>query len=449
MRRVQIEARVTAASRRIVARARATRRALLSYMLALSTSPEPHGENNSLAVRASHVVPFARPLRQWIRRRPGHRDLDVQLLVLGAQGGKEAGAFAQAAGTLAFGSLPMEAGPHVTLLRAALASGGQLSDEQIRSSSYWGFAKQVTRVAGGWFGARDDDELLRVSRNFVEWALGDCERVTNDGGSPFDDSILVARLSGSPVFQIIDGHHRVARAIARGERTVKVHRTWLDNESPLQQRLELLSGGTRTMRQPVPAREVESGWVVTTNCADRLLRIVRFLERDLDAPASATYLDVGAGYGWYLGEMRRFGLQVLGIEPDVRAVSIGTSFYGLTDGDFVVGEATASVEDLAGPYDVVSCFGLRALLQGCGTQLETTRLIKGLDRISGRVLFVDSDDRPDGRTSGADEDPSATSLTSLILANTSFRQVIDLGSNHDPIGPWSVGSGSRLLAFVR
>lgn len=442
----EVRFRGRAAVRRLEARARERRRGLSSYLLALSTSPAPHGDNNSIAVRASRVVPFARQLRQGIRRRPEHRSVEVDRLLMGAQGGKDARAFASSTGNLAYGSTLMSASPHVELLQLAVGQGGMVTDEQIRSSRYWVLAKEVTAVAGGWFGAHDDEELTAVTRNFVDWALGRCDRVTALGGSPFDDSVLVSRVSRSPMYQVIDGHHRVAAAIAKGHRQISVHCTWMATETPLQSRLLELSGGARSLCQPVRSSEV-AGWTVTVNCADRLMRILRFLERDLGGPSARTYLDVGSGLGWYLGEMQRFGYDVLGIEPDDRQVQVGISFYGLSATQVRMGDLTHEIEELAGPYDVVTCFELPGLLQRCGTPLEATRLIKGLDRVSGRVLIVDTDEP--AAASEQDQVAADRSLTSLIFDNTSFRTTVDLGANFDGTGSRTHVTGRRLLAFVR
>jgi hypothetical protein len=64
-----------------------------------------------------------------------------------------------------------------------------------------------------------------------------------------------------------------------------------------------------------------------------------------------------------------------------------------------------------------------------------------------RVLFVDSDEGPTYAALPPGTNPA--SLTRLILDTTSFRQAVDLGVNHDPVGPWSASSSSRLIALLR
>jgi len=433
---------------------RETRRKAFCYVLALSTSPPtaPGTTRESLAVRASKVVPFSRSLRQLIRRRPRARTVHTGQLLVGAQGGHDAIAFAEAIGTLRYGSTTMAASPHVELLRTAIDRGSELSDGELRDAEYWTFGHLVLGLDGAWFGARDDEEFLRVTRNFIEWAQGRSERVTGPGGTPFEDKILVAPISGSPMLQVIDGHHRVAAAIARGDATIEVHRTWLPTETPLHRRLyELneLQHKARSLRQPLPTRDVADGWTVTSNCADRLARMRRFLDQDLpERQPPHTYLDVGSSYGWFVAEMKRLGHPVLGIESDARAVDIGTTFYGLAADDVLVGDLTERVEELTRPYDVVTCFELLGAFRGGSRLAEPGRLVKAIDRIAGHVLFVDADEHP-VRAAFPPDESRDSSLTRLVLDNTSFRRAVDLGANHDPVGARSAHSQSRLIAFVR
>jgi hypothetical protein len=138
--------------------------------------------------------------------------------------------------------------------------------------------------------------------------------------------------------------------------------------------------------------------------------------------------------------MKKFGYAVRGIETDDGAGSIGRSFFGLQPKEVVVGSLTESLEGLTETCDVVSCFALPELFDA---GRDAGRLAKAIDRVVDHVLFVDVDEPPDGAPDGAA--PRVGSLTRLLLDNTSFQRVVDLGENHDPVG----GRTTRLVAFVR
>src|ERR1019366_10593911 len=94
---------------RRVRRLQELKRRAFCYTLALSWAPPgaatPVSSSRvSIAARVSLVLPFARQLRQFIRRRPGFIQVDPACLLVGAQGGPEAIAFAEALGGLCLGS---------------------------------------------------------------------------------------------------------------------------------------------------------------------------------------------------------------------------------------------------------------------------------------------------------------------------------------------------------
>lgn len=412
--------------------------------LGLSSSFDAVSHATTTADQLSRVLPFWRALRQHLRHRPGFRTVPAASLLMGGQAGRDATAFAAATGTLRYGSMPMEASPHVALLRAAMSRGG-LSDAELVASEYWQFAERVRRVSGDFFGARDDEELLAVSRNFVEWAMGRSPRVTTRSGSPFEDNVLVARVAGTHLFQVVDGHHRVAAAIARGVADIEVQLTWLHALTPLQEQLLELDGpDSRTLRQPLPVRELGDRWTVRRNCPHRLLRMLRFVQQEPPGDAgAASYLDVGADYGWFLHEMKLLGWQVLGIERDPLAAELATSFLDLTVDELAVGEWSAVTRELEEKFDVVSCFDFARSVDWTSADPRARDLLCALDHATAGVLFVDGGDHADGAPQGS------AALVEFVLAHSSFTRSHDLGDNVDPLGDWSTGYGSRLLAFSR
>lgn len=413
-------------------------RRLFCFSLGLSRSFGDPSPASAAAERLGEVLPFGRTLRQHIRHRPGFRRVPTASLLMGGQAGRDATAFAEAIGTLRYGSTPMEQSPHVALLRAASRSADGLSDEELAATEYWQFAHFVQSMSGEFFGAEDDGDLVGVCRNFISWASGDAPRYTTSSGSPFEDNILVARVWRSPLYQVIDGHHRVAAAIARGETELEVQQTWLRTVTPLQARLlhAAAPGEPRALRQPLSAGELGERWTVSRNCPHRLLRMIRFVEQNPAGDAGASsYLDVGADYGWFLHEMKLLGWQVLGIERDPLGVELGSSFFELSGDELREGDWTSEVQRLEEKFDVVSCFAFAGGGEEPTTTARRLGLLAALDRVTAGTLFVDA------------EDPEQLGVE--VLANSSFTRFHDLGANADPVGPFAPSSASRLVAFSR
>jgi hypothetical protein len=438
---------LNSATPRLWRSARERHRRVFCYLLALAPRRSEQSGPPSLAVRLVGKVPFGQLLRQHVRHRPALRKIPVSRLLMGTQAGLDSGGFADALGTLRYGSTPMDQSPHVELLRLAKRSDRPLLDEEIKATSYFEFARRLADTWGNYRGAETDEGIVDIARHFVNWSTGMARREVEDGGPRVDDHVLVAKVHDSSTFQVIDGHHRVAAAIAKGELTVRVHRTWLSTETALQWRLYDRGYGsrrTRSLDQPVGAREL-AAWTVAHNCQDRLVRMERLVERGRDETSVApSFLDVGCGFGWYLAELQRLGWQVRGIDDDVFGSEVATAFHGLADDAIVVGEWAPAAESLRGTFEVVSCLGLGATVRS-GDQAATTRLLHVLDERTGRALVAEA------RCSGeADATcPDVDELTALVFGSTSFSKVYDLGTVVDPRVLGRRAASSRLLAFRR
>jgi hypothetical protein len=427
--------------------AREMHRRVFCYLLALAPQRSEQDGPPSLAVRLVGKVPFGQVLRQRVRHRPALRKIPVSQLLMGTQAGLDSSGFADAFGTLRYGSTPMDQSPHVELLRLAKRSARPLNDDEIRATAYFEFARRLADTWGNYRGAETDDEIIGIARHFVNWSTGMARREVEDGGPRVDDHVLVAKVHGSSTFQVVDGHHRVAAAIAKGEPNVRAHRTWLSTETALQWRLYERgygSRGSRSLAQPVAARELAT-WTVAHNCQDRLVRMERLVEQGRDeASAPPSFLDVGCGFGWYLAELQQLGWRVRGVDDDAFGSEVATAFHDLADDAIVVGEWAPAVESLHGTFELVSCLGLGAAARA-GDEAGTTRLLRAIDQRTERALVVEARSPGEADQTLLDTDE----LTALVLGSTSFCKVDDLGKVEDPRVPGHRATSSRLLAFTR
>jgi SAM-dependent methyltransferase len=375
------------------------------------------------------------------------------MLLVGCQCGLDAIRVAEKTNTLRLGSTLLSDSPHVAVLEYASRLGRALSDEEIVGSDYWAFAQGMIEMSGDFFGARTDSELLSVVRSYVDWALGNGPRVTMAWGTSPEHDVLVARIVGTPYFQVVDGHHRAAVAILRGEAELRVRRTWFDVETPLQVHLEEMSwlaGQGRLLYQPLAAPELTADWEVVRDCRDRLAKMLGYLGASSDRLGRlATYLDVGSCYGWFLGEMKELGYEVAGIERDFRAKALGVSFYGLDTDEIIIGDAVEMAEKLEDGFDAVSCFSLIHHFVLAEGRPGARRLIEALDGVTNKVLFLDSGEDTEAWFHGRVRDWNSKTIPQFVLDNSSFTDVADLGTDHDGIGRWKNNYGRHLFAFTR
>ncbi len=291
-------------------------------------------------------------------------------LLLGAQAGLDAGGVADLLGDLYWGSTPVTEGPHAELLRLGNAAPAQLSDQAILDSRYGCMARSVIDGRGRFFDAVDDAGIVRLARAYIaSQAPGSSASPTGSrrprsasGGS---DPILVAPISGSSLFQVLDGHHRVAAAAEQGATHVRVSRKRFPVTTPMQRHLNAMSwiGGTQELYQPLRAPELAESWVTVRRCIDRMQKIQKFLvDRDLMPPVTATSLDVASCYGWFVSEFSSLGFDARGVERDPLAVPLGTAAYALDAQQITTGDAVDYLAACA-PHDVVTCFSLPSPLR--------------------------------------------------------------------------------------
>ncbi len=377
-------------------------------------------------------------------------------LLLGAQAGLDAGGVADLLGDLFWGSTPITEGPHAELLRLGKTAPAQLSDQAILDSRYGRMARAVIDGRGRFFDAIDDAGIVSLARDFIArqdsgsgaWQAG---TVRPRSASTSSDPVLVAPISGSSLFQVLDGHHRVAAAAARGATHVRVSRKRFPVTTPLQRHLNAMSwiGGTQELYQPLSAPELAESWVTVRRCTDRMQKIQKFLvDRDLVPPVTATSLDVASCYGWFVSEFSSLGFDARGVERDPLAVPLGTAAYALDPRQITTGDAVDYLADCA-PHDVVTCFSLlHHFVLGRGS-VTPERLVELLYRSTGRVLFVD--------TGQGDEKWFTTSLkgwtpariADFLGSNSGFAEVVDLGPDEDRVPPYASNYGRHLFACVR
>ncbi len=390
--------------------------------------------------RAVPIPPQARVLvSTLVLRRPGRITVPIDRLLLGAQCGWTAREFAERTDDLLWPSTRLVDGPHVALLRLV-----DPTDEEILASPYGRLGRRCIDAGGSYFGATDDAGITEGARSFLSGRTGERRPQQSGRGDP----ILVAPIRGSDHYQILDGHHRLARAAVRGDTQVRVVTKWLPVTTPLQDLLLRMSwlDGTKELYQPIQAPELEQSWTTVRRCTDRLEKMTKLLA---ERGVTGSYLDVASCYGWFPAEMGRAGFDAQGLERDPLAVPLGRAAYGLAEGQIGTGDAVELLAYSERVYDVVSCFSLlHHFVLGRGS-VGPEALAKLLDRATGRVLFLDTGQENEAwfRTSLAGW--NAETIADFLRRHTTFDEVLDLGPDDDARPPYADNYGRHLFACIR
>jgi hypothetical protein len=400
--------------------------------------------------RALPVPPKARVLVSTaFLRRPWRITVPLDRLLVGAQGGWTARTFSERTGDLLWPSTPLTEGPHVALLRQA--ADGEPTDEELLNSSYGRLGRQCIELGGDYFGATDDAGVISSARAFISRSRGeraDGEQRPRQSGSL--DPVLVAPVRNSSYYQVLDGHHRLALAVHRGETTARAVAKWAPVSTPLQDLLFKMSwlDGTKELYQPIDAPELRDEWTTVRRCTDRRDKMLAFLrERGIGAPAS--YLDVASCYGWFVNELRRVGFAASGIERDPLAIPLGQAVYGLPPGVISTGDCVDILRAAERTWDVVSCFSLlHHFVLGRGS-VGPEELAGLLDAATGRVLFLDTGQENEAWFKSSLRGWNPAAVADFLRANTSFDEIVDLGPDDDARPPYADNYGRHLFACVR
>jgi 2-polyprenyl-3-methyl-5-hydroxy-6-metoxy-1,4-benzoquinol methylase len=165
--------------------------------------------------------------------------------------------------------------------------------------------------------------------------------------------------------------------------------------------------------------------------------------------SGASYLDVGACYGWFVAQMRADGFDAHGVELDPRAPELAAAVYDIEPERITTSEASTFLAALEGTYDVVSCFSvLHHFVLGRGP-CSAEELIELLDRATGRVLFFDTGEAHESWFAEVLPEWNAEYIEKWLRANTSFTNVVRLGVDEDARGPYAENYGRTLFACMR
>lgn len=371
-------------------------------------------------------------------------------LLLGGENGLSAADYAGRTGDLMRASTPISRWPHVELLRHHQPEGIGLDGAWFEESAYLANARACIALTGHYFGATDDAGVREVATGFLGRARGAAAPPRPSQSRPGEPP-RVRPVRRSRCFEVVDGHHRLAAAHARGETRAEVAVEWRRVWTPLQALLLEMSWleGRFELYQPIDAPELQEGWALVRRCTDRRDAMLRFLsERQLAGPG-ATYLDVASCYGWFVAEMGRAGFDALGMERDPLGATVAEKVYGLEPGRVEVGDCVDLLAALDGPVDVVSCFSLlHHFVLGKGS-CPPERLADLLDRATGRVLFLDTGQAHEEWMRERLPEWDADHVEAWLRRSTTFDEVVRLGVDADGVGPFAGNYGRTLFACIR
>jgi protoporphyrinogen oxidase len=376
----------------------------------------------------------------------------VEHLLVGGWNGMSARRFAETADFLLDPSTRLSDSAQVDLLRRYDTIGHTVyNDEVLVETAYFKRIKAAAAISGHHRGARSDDELIQLAREFVDRYRGHAIPY-RPGRSSATVMPRVRRIERSECFEIRDGHHRLAIEAARGTRQLEVLVERPTSVTPAQRLLRRMSwlDGQERLYQPVSLPEVAT-WPLMRRCSDRLAMMLDFLdEPGATRPAiEQTYLDVGACYGWFVSAMQARGFDARGIEQDPLSRTLAPLVYQLDPARLSIGDAVDLLRVQTSTADVVSCFSMLHHFVLGRSSCSAEELISLLDKVTGDVLFLDTGQSHESWFRLVLPEWNTQFIQNWILEHTSFTSVRALGADHDDVAPFEGKYGRTLFACTR
>jgi SAM-dependent methyltransferase len=349
--------------------------------------------------------------------------------------------------------------PHVDLLERYRLLGERLFDPSIfHQTLYFRNAAHAARLCGSYFGHRTPDGIAEQARAFVQLydrtARGDATEVdfAHRGRHSAEGSLPIVRETLTrDVFQIGDGHHRLAVAWALGRREVPAAVTRRRTPTALQSLVLRCpqTHGRRELYQPIDGIEFDGSWGIVRRCHDRLAMMLEFLEATARPVSALSVLDLACSYGWFVREFAYRGSAVTGVDSDPTALKIGRIAYGLRPDQTVQSDLRTFLSACDRTWDVVLLLSVLHHFVLKRTTWRPEDLLRGVDRITGTCLFLDTGQAHERwwRSSLAAWDNAF--VIDFIRRHTSFTRIVPLGMDDDNAGPYRGNYRRTLFACSR
>ena len=342
--------------------------------------------------------------------------------------------------------------PYVSFIRHVDDNPQILEDnDKLVETSYFTMADICRKHTGRYFDATSRKQICQWMREYFQIykTFGSASHNTplSMGHTVGHVLPVVNQILDSDLYEIEDGHHRLAIMLAKGHEQAQVivrgkKRTFLQEEL-----LRVNQTKGTELYQPVPLSEVQT-WSLIRKCEDRFAMINCFLESQ-HLNRGVRVLDCASSYGWFVKQFKDHGFDVLGIDKDATAIELGQLIYDLEQSDF----AHICLEDFLSAtkarFDIVLCLSILHHYAIGKENASPEDIVGGLSKITNKVLFVDTGQSHEQWFHKILPEWNTDFVREFLLKNGDFTEVIVLGADADNVGMYSDNYARRLFACVK
>lgn len=351
-------------------------------------------------------------------------------------------------------SMLLSDSPYLSFLKKVDANPHMLSnDKMLEETSYFKMADLCLKHMGWYFDATTPQGIREWMRQYYKIYKADSDisqklYIESHGHSKSGICPVVHRISDSDMYEVYDGHHRLAIALAKGHKSIQVifrgkKRTFIQEEL-----LHVNQTKGTELYQPVPLPEVQT-WSLIRKCDDRLAMMLQFLDNKEMSISNATVLDCACSYGWFVKQFKDKGAKVIGLDRDATALNLGQLIYKLEPADFRHDYLEKFLLHSKDNFDIVLCLSILHHYAIGKEMGSAENIIKRLSEITNNVLFIDTGQSHESWFCKTLPQWNASFIHQFLLEHGSFTEVIPLGVDTDNTGRYRDNYGRMLFACVK
>ena len=350
-------------------------------------------------------------------------------------------------------SVPISKSPYANFLKSIIEDPLRLTNESfLESTDYFEMMSLCIEKTGHYMSItkkknlyRQADYFYELFQNFNNTKEPSQHNEEHEGRSTKNSPIKVKKILYSDCYEIVDGHHRSAIAHVKGDKTIDVE--IIDDTLSYLQKIILKSQQTFGIELYQPLNKLEvSNWKTIRGCKDRFEMMKTFLSKNNYSKGS--YLDMPCSYGFFVQNMKELGYDSKGIDIDQSSIQVAHEINGLTL-EIQKGDIIKYLENTEDRFDVVSCMSLIHHFVMGRIDYPYVNIIKGLDKVTKKVLFIDTGQNHEKQYKGELDLWDDAYIINQILENTSFKNYEILGKDSDNTGTNTGKNGRSFFAFTR
>lgn len=380
--------------------------------------------------------------------------IKINKILLGGENDLSGYQYALMTGDFKRPSTLVKDGPHYKLLKKYLEIGYSVLDkENFIHSDYYKNAQQCIDLFGEYFPEIDqDDKIVLAAERFLRlYTKDDVSHLPSKGHSKDGELIEVIPIINSDCFQLVQGNHRVAFALARGDEEITAKILINKKETtPVQFLLKSLiwERGEKIIYQPLDCPELNTKWVLARKCTDRFDKMVNFLN-SIRIDKNSSLLDLGCYYGWFVSKFINLGYLAEGVEKDNIPILIGKIIYKNLDNLIHKNDIIRFLKSTNRSYDIVCCLSIMHHFIYGREKGEALELLRLLDLKTNKVLFFEMGQEHEEWFKKLLIQWNTDKIESWVIENTSFKKCFHLGIDCDSTGKFHGNFGRMLFAFVK